>query len=161
MDNLSVRPMTPSEFGAFRNRLVSEYAAEHVRAGNWTEEEAETRSAEQTDELLAQGVNTPGMLLLMAETSDGDVVGHVWIGLERRPGIPGAWIYSIEIDQEHRSKGYGRCLLVAAERETARHGVKAIGLNVFGPNTVARNLYASSGYEVTSLQMHKELDPTD
>jgi ribosomal protein S18 acetylase RimI-like enzyme len=101
------------------------------------------------------------MLLLMAETSDGAVVGHVWVGLERRPGFPGAWIYSIEIDPDQRGNGYGRSLLVAAEHETARRGIKTIGLNVFGPNTVARNLYASAGYEVASLQMHKELDPAD
>jgi ribosomal protein S18 acetylase RimI-like enzyme len=161
MDNLHVRPMTRVEFEAFRSRLVREYAAEHVRAGNWTEDEAEARSAEQTDELLARGVDTPGMLLLMAETSGGETVGHVWVGLERRPGFPGAWIYAIEIATHERGKGYGRALLRAAERETARHGVRTIGLNVFGPNTVARNLYESAGYEVASLQMHKALPPPD
>jgi ribosomal protein S18 acetylase RimI-like enzyme len=153
--------MTRVEFEAFRSRLVREYAAEHVRAGNWTEDEAEARSAEQTDELLARGVDTPGMLLLMAETSGGETVGHVWVGLERRPGFPGAWIYAIEIATHERGKGYGRALLRAAERETARHGVRTIGLNVFGPNTVARNLYESAGYEVASLQMHKELPPPE
>jgi hypothetical protein len=38
--------------------------------------------------------------------------------------------------------------------------VKAIGLNVFGPNTVARTLYESAGYQVASLQMHKALSPS-
>ena len=56
-----------------------------------------------------------------------------------------------------RGKGYGRALLRLAERETTRRGVGAIGLNVFGPNTVARNLYESAGYETVSLQMHKQL----
>ena len=90
--------MTRVEFEAFRSRLVREYAAEHVRAGNWTEDEAEARSAEQTDELLARGVDTPGMLLLMAETSGGETVGHVWVGLERRPGFPGV------VDLRHRDR---------------------------------------------------------
>lgn len=156
MNNLSVRPMMSAEFEAFRDRLVREYAAKHVRAGNWTEQEAQARSAEQTAELLPQGVETPGMLLLMAETPGGEPVGHVWLGLERRHG-PGAWIYSIEIAQDQRGKGYGRALLRLAEQETARRGVGAIGLNVFGPNTVARNLYESAGYETVSLQMHKQL----
>jgi len=56
MGNLVVRPMTSAEFEAFRSRLVREYAAAHVRAGNWTADEAEARSAEQTAELLPQGV---------------------------------------------------------------------------------------------------------
>jgi ribosomal protein S18 acetylase RimI-like enzyme len=48
-------------------------------------------------------------------------------------------------------------LLEVAEEEAARHGVGAIGLNVFGPNRVARALYESAGFEITALQMKKEL----
>lgn len=32
-----------------------------------------------------------------------------------------------------------------------------IGLNVFGSNTLARNLYEAAGYQVTSMHMQKEL----
>ena len=159
MGDLRVRPMTSSEFGPFRDRLVREYAADHVRAGNWTPEEAEALAAEQTDALVPLGIETPGQLLLVAESEDGEAIGHVWIGLERRPGVPEAWIYSIEIAAEHRGRGYGRALLAVAESETARRGAKALGLNVFGPNRVARKLYESAGYEVATLQMRKELDP--
>lgn len=160
MDKLTVRPMTSTEFDAFRSRTDREYAAEQVLAGNWTAEEAETRSAKLTDELLPQGVETPKMLLLTAEISDGVVIGHVWVALERQPGSSvGAWIYEFEIDSDQRGKGYGRDLLRAAELETVRHGVNAIGLNVFGPNVIARNLYESAGYQVTSIHMHKELPP--
>ncbi|MGA2528509.1 MAG: GNAT family N-acetyltransferase [Acidimicrobiales bacterium] len=161
MDELRVRPMSASEFEVLRARLISEYAAEHVRAGNWNEEEAEARAAAQTDELLPEGVKTPGVLWLVAETKAGESIGHVWVGPQPRPGAKGAWIYAIEIDPGQRGKGYGRALLDAAEKEAARHGFTAIGLNVFGPNTVARNLYESAGYEVSSLQMHKELPPAD
>jgi ribosomal protein S18 acetylase RimI-like enzyme len=93
----------------------------------------------------------------VAETSDGERVGHVWVGLEPRPGFPGAWIYAIGVTAGQRGKGYGRALLLAAEKEAARRGATTIGLNVFGPNTIARNLYESAGYEVASLQMHKAL----
>ena len=49
--------------------------------------------------------------------------------------------------------------MLAAERWATEHGGSRIALNVFGPNTIARNLYESSGYEVASLQMRKELAP--
>ena len=81
MPEIRTRPMTTTEWDALRAGLVREYAAEHVRAGNWTEEEA------------------------------------------------------------------------------ARHRVGAIGLNVFGSNAVARGLYASAGYEITAMNMRKELVP--
>ena len=70
---------------------------------------------------------------------------------------PKAWIYDIEVNPEHQGKGYGRALLHAAEQQAAQHGSKAIGLNVFGTNTVARRLYESSGDQITSMNMRKEL----
>jgi len=50
-----------------------------------------------------------------------------------------AWVYAWR-------EGYGRALLQAAEREVKMRGV-------------ARHLYDSSGYEITSLHMRKELAP--
>jgi ribosomal protein S18 acetylase RimI-like enzyme len=84
------------------------------------------------------------MLVLAAENAAGAVVGRVWVALQW-PGKIGA-ICQIEVVAEQRGKGYGRALLRAAEEATAAEGVEAIGLNVFGENTVARSLYASSGY---------------
>ena len=153
-----MRQMSSSEFGAFRAREIRGYADEQVRAGNWTEDEAESRSAEQTDSLLPLGIETPGTLLLIAETPEGVSIGHVWVALQRQDGSgSGAWIYDIEVEPQHRGKGFGRALLLAAEEETARHGISKIGLNVFGSNTTARNLYESAGYQVASTQMSKEL----
>ena len=66
--------MTSVEFGSLRERIIREYAAEHVAAGNWTPETAEARAAEETDRLLPLGVDTPGVRILMAEAPDGQVV---------------------------------------------------------------------------------------
>jgi hypothetical protein len=71
--------MTQEEFDAYRRRSISGYAAEHVRAGNWSAEEAELRAEKETDDLLPNGVDPPGMVLLVGETA-GAVVGLVWIG---------------------------------------------------------------------------------
>jgi hypothetical protein len=42
MDQLQLRSMSIAEFETYRARLVPEYAAEHVRAGDWTADQAET-----------------------------------------------------------------------------------------------------------------------
>ncbi|MHB8245909.1 MAG: GNAT family N-acetyltransferase [Acidimicrobiales bacterium] len=152
--------MTSPEFDVFRSRLIESYAADHVRAGNWNADEAGERSASEIEQLLPEGAKTPGMLILTAETSEGDVVGHLWVALELRPGSGGgAWIYDIEIAAQYRGRGYGRALLRAGETECAQSGVSVLGLNVFGANAVARHLYESAGYEVTSVQMRKRLTP--
>jgi ribosomal protein S18 acetylase RimI-like enzyme len=158
MPAIHTRPMTSIEFDAMRSGLITDYAAEHVRAGTWSQEEAEQRASDQTNELLPQGVETPGVLLLMAETPEGEPVGYLWLALERTPGSgDGAWIYDIEILEAQRGKGYGRALLEVADDEAVKHHVDSIGLNVFGPNRIARGLYESSGYEITSVLMRKEL----
>lgn len=158
MDELKLRPMTDAEYEAFYSKLITEYASVNVEAGNWQEEDALDLAKKSSEELLPQGRETPRVLLLSAENSSGERVGHVWIGLERKgPVGAGAWIYDIEVDESHRGKGYGRALLDAAEKVTVKNGVKKIGLNVFGSNQIARNLYESAGYDTTQLQMSKNL----
>ncbi len=158
MPEIRLRPMTGEEFAQYRSRLVTGYAAEHVRAGDWSLAEAETLASEETDRLLPGGADSPGMLLRIAETLEGEPAGIIWIALEHRPGSgQGGWIYDIEVAEQLRGKGYGRVLLEAGEREAAGRGVAALGLNVFGSNTVARHLYEGSGYEITTLQMRKHL----
>jgi ribosomal protein S18 acetylase RimI-like enzyme len=154
MDELQIRPMTTDEFDAFLERSIREYAAEHVRAGNWSPSQAEELAAQEMNDLLPNGVDTPGMLLLAAETARAGLIGIVWVELWHRR-TTGAWIYDIEIIPEQRGRGYGRALLLAAEREVQKHGVKSIALHVFGGNAAAKKLYESSGYEVTSLSMRK------
>lgn len=156
MPVLTLRKMTPGEFAAFRDESIRGYAAEQIRAGSWTPEQAERRAAEETDRLLPQGADTPEMLLLLAEGQDGGVVGSVWVDLGP-DSRNGAWIYAIEISPAHRGRGYGRALLSAVEEELRGRGVDRVSLNVFGGNRVARRLYESSGYEITSLYMHKRL----
>jgi ribosomal protein S18 acetylase RimI-like enzyme len=153
--------MTAAEFGEFRARLIRAYAADHVQAGNWPVADAEGRAAAEIDSLLPQGGRTPGTLLLTAQAADGGKVGHVWVALQGPDPNGDAWIYDIEIAPKQRGRGYGRALLTAAEQAAARHGARSLALNVFGPNAIARGLYESAGYKITTLQMRKELPDAD
>ncbi|HEY1833474.1 MAG TPA: GNAT family N-acetyltransferase [Solirubrobacteraceae bacterium] len=148
--------MSGEEFAALRERAQTGYAAAKVEAGEWAEADALRLAREQTDALLSQGVDTPGMLLLSFEDERGEVVGSVWVALES-PNGPGAWIYDIEVSEAARGKGYGRLMLAAVERAVRERGVTELGLNVFAGNAVARGLYESSGYKATSVHMRKQL----
>ncbi len=159
MDDLTLRPMTDAEYETFFQKLIAEYAAVNVEAGNWREEDAIELAKKSSEDLLPKGRNTPKVLLLSAENSSGQTVGYVWIGLERQgPAGGGAWIYDIEVSDSHRGKGYGRALLKAAEEQTLKNGVSKLGLNVFGSNKIARSLYESAGYDITQIQMSKNLE---
>jgi len=158
MIELSLRKMSPTEFEVFRAHVIKEYAKAHISVGNWSEVEAQERAINAVNELLPDGEETDQALVLTATNAEGDSVGYLWIGLQRRGGAPGeAWIYDIEIYERYRGKGYGRALVLLAEEEVRKRGVKKLGLNVFGNNIIAKNLYDSVGYRVTSTQMIKDL----
>ncbi|MBA3807649.1 MAG: GNAT family N-acetyltransferase [Solirubrobacterales bacterium] len=153
---LQLRAMTAEEFERFCERTIAEYAAEHVRSGDWSAQAAPRLAAQETASLLPHGRDTAGMLLLCAEHPSDGVVGTAWVALEHGEKR-GAWIYEIDIQPEHRGNGYGRELLSVLERTVLEHGIEELGLNVFAGNAVARGLYESSGYETTSLHMRKRL----
>jgi GNAT superfamily N-acetyltransferase len=155
-EQLSLRNMNAEEFEAYHSRIVTDYAAAHVDAGDWSPDRAEGLAAEETKSLLPEGADTPGMLLLTAESLQDGIVGLAWVALEHGEKR-GAWIYDIEIVAGQRGKGYGRALLHAVEQLVLQHGVESIGLNVFARNGLARTLYESTGYEATSIQMRKAL----
>ncbi|GAA2605321.1 GNAT family N-acetyltransferase [Dactylosporangium fulvum] len=150
-----LRPMTPAEYDARIPVLKREYAADEVRAGRSTPETAQERTDQLFARLLPDGLATAGQLLFSG-VADGVVIGFIWLALPT-PERPQAWVFDIEVDPEHRRNGYGRALMLAAEDQLRSRGVERLGLNVFGHNPNARNLYESLGFEVTSLQMSKEL----
>lgn len=156
MSTLRLRPMTDEEFAAFRARAVRDYATDKVAAGEWAPERAEDLAEAQTDSLLPRGRETPGMLLLMAESDEAGPVGYAWLALES-PDVSCAWIHDIAIDEEQRGRGYGRALLTGLEDAARERGAESIGLNVFAGNDAARRMYEKAGYRATSVHMAKRL----
>lgn len=158
MPDVTLEPMTSSEFAAWREHSIQAYAEEHVSAGTYAADEALERSAAEFDDLLPTGQATPHMVFLVARNGEGEDVGILWVSLVHPRGAPDtAFIFDIEVRAEHRGKGYGRALLAAGEDEVRRRGIGAMALNVFGDNAAAIELYSSAGYSVTTQQMRKQL----
>ena len=84
---------------------------------------------------------------------EAQAIGNVWLVQKEAEW----WIYDIELDEEHRSKGLGRLALQAIEKFVKDHQGNKLNLSVFGFNKIAQNLYLSEGFEVTRIQMHKNL----
>ena len=149
-------PMTQAEFDVYIERLITEYAADNVRAGYWTDAEALERSHKQTESLLPQGLQTKDHYLYTLY--DGDTaVGVIWLHAEMNRPVKGGFIFDVEIKEEFRGKGYGKQIMSLIEEKARELGLKKMGLHVFGYNNAARKLYESVGYEVSSLNMLKEL----
>jgi RimJ/RimL family protein N-acetyltransferase len=155
---IKLRKMTKDEYETWRATSIAGYAAEHVRAGNWSKEEAPEEARKAFEHYLPNGLDTERhyVCAIVAEAS-GEKVGHLWYAVVPAAGGSAIFIYDIGTDEPHRRKGYAAAALKALEKESARLGAASIRLHVFGSNTAARKLYAGLGYVETDVQMIKAL----
>jgi len=152
-----LRPMTPAEYGQWVSSMEDGYAAGIAGSGSMSADAARAKARTETTQLLPDGLATEGQLLFRVVAGEQGV-GWLWLATPHSVRDPGmAWVYDISVDETCRGRGYGKQIMLLAEREARAHGMTSIGLNVFGQNTVARSLYDSLGYQVTSQQMKKTL----
>lgn len=157
-DGLSARPMTGEEYQDWAAREVPGYVESLMVGRDVPQVLAEVKAADDLGHLLPQGPDTPGMALRVLER-DGEPVGTMLLGFSSPRSEPArGWIYSIEVAPEHRGSGFGRALMLLAERECRFERLSEIGLNVFGANEVAIALYESLGYDVEARWMSKALN---
>ena len=152
---LTLAPFEPQELPGWLSAHGAAYLEECVAAGE-ERASAQERVAEGRRLMFPGDAPAPGHFVYRV-LDDGVAVGVLWIGEERGAPPEHWWVWTIEIDEPFRGRGLGRAAMVLAEEEARRRGATQIGLNVFGGNHVARSLYASLGYEVSRLQMHKAL----
>jgi GNAT superfamily N-acetyltransferase len=148
--------MTGDEYESWIESALTAYAEERAGASGGSVEATLTRERARLPSLLPQGHETPGMWLLVVLDESSADVGRMWLGSDReQPGTVFVWV--IEIGPQSRGQGLGRAAMIAAEGFAKERSALGMSLNVFGPNAIARRLYESLGYDVTSVQMAKQL----
>ena len=153
---IDLQPMSESEFRAFRAHSVSEYAKEMLRSRAVSEADADQQSEATFQRLLPHGRDTADQLIMTVK-SEKRVVGHIWIAMKSDHGRHEAFGYDMELIASERGKGLGRELMNAAHALLYKSGVSRIGLNVFGHNEIARNLYLALGYKPVEELRYKDL----
>ena len=141
---------------------MRDYAADKVRAGAWSESEAQLRAAKDVDGLLPEGPATQGHFLYSVREDAADAeVGTVWFALRDSGVRRYVWIYDIIINENFRRRGYASRTLELVEARAKELGAKSVELHVFGHNQGAQALYAKVGYSVTSITMAKQVGAAD
>ncbi|MFD0026590.1 GNAT family N-acetyltransferase [Streptomyces sp. NPDC058382] len=155
-DGLTARPMTPGEFERWEDGAVAAYADSLVTRG--TSREAALGIARTSHARhLPDGLATEGAHLHLV-LHDGERVGYVWVArFEMHPGLLVGYVFDVEVRQEFRGRGYGRALMLQAERIALAAGEERLGLHVVTANTTAVRLYESLGYEPTRYNLAKQL----
>ena len=161
-DNLTLAGMDQARFREYRDHLVRNYADDKVRAGTWSAEEAQRKSAEDVDALLPEGTATPGHFLYsVRDESIPAEVGVLWISEQESGTGRSVWIYDILIHEPFRRHGYARRTLKLIEDKAKELAATKVELHVFGHNKGARALYENTGYRPTSIIMSKPITTAD
>ena len=117
--------------------------------GGTTFEEAEM----EIREFLPDGLSTEGHHIMNIK-DNGEVVGTIWY--ETRDGVMReAYLRDIFINEDRRGMGYGKEAMRVLEESVRKEGARRIQLNVFGFNSVGRNLYLKMGYLDAAITMMK------
>lgn len=150
--------MTSSEFKNYLEHAVKDYAQDHITAGTWEPSEALKKSREAFQKLLPDGVASQNQpLFTVKDEKTDEQVGIIWFAARTETKPPSAFIYDFVIFEQHRRKGYGYHTLRALEDEIKKLGLEVVSLHVFGHNKGALTLYQKLGFEMTSIQMTKQL----
>ncbi|MFF8609230.1 GNAT family N-acetyltransferase [Streptomyces sp. NPDC015346] len=153
---LRIRPMEEAEFVLWQEKAKADFAQSWIDRGV-PADQARAKAEGSHSELLPQGLASPGTAIHVA-LRDGRTVGHLWTGRrEFGPGREGTYVYEIQVAEAHRGQGYGRALMLLAERVALDAGDRLLGLHVFTDNTPAIRLYESLGYRTTFVNSYKPL----
>lgn len=156
---LRLRPLRDDELPAFIEHGIADYARDMAENAGLTPEQAQKKSEKDWALLLPNGQAAAGHhLFAVEEEESGERVGDLWFA-ERTSDFDAtvAFLYSIEIAEPFRGRGYGRQAMLLLEDEARSRGLSHIALNVFGGNEVARSLYRSLGYAETAVWMRKAI----
>ena len=154
--NVTLVEMDEKSFRWYTDHLVCDYAADKVKAGVWSAEEAEDRAAREVEGLLPEGTLTRDHYLYsVRDESVPAEVGILWISPRNSGTGCTLWIYDVIVHEGFRRRGYASRILHLVEDKARELGSAKVELHVFGHNHGARALYEKLGYTPTSIVMAK------
>jgi aminoglycoside 6'-N-acetyltransferase I len=151
MDKVRIRLAEPSDVDKLAPML------EHL----WPKSSAEEHAQELR--LLLGGkadqVLTMPLTILVAEASEGGIVGFVEVDLRSHadgcnPAQPVGYIEGWYVAEAHRQRGVGKLLIAAAEHWARSHDCIEMGSDVIIGNEPSQRAHEALGYEVVDRCVH-------
>ena len=155
VENVTLRPMTETEFPAFKEQFLADWASDISRVDDisLTEARKEAERRTETDFRAGlQGLDAKGHHLLVIE-ANGTPVGNIWFSIQTES----AFLDDITVAPQCRGRGYGGRALKLMEQELQRRGVSRVRLSVDANNPRAIKLYKRYGYAITGYRMAKHV----
>lgn len=154
---IKLEVLKDDEVVPFFKQLWVDYKTDLISAG-FSEGYANENIEQNLKSIFSDGILAPRNFVFYAY-SDGNKVGKLWLSTSKRDDKVEWSIYDVGTFFDFRGRGFGREIMLAAERYVLAAGGDAIYLSVFGNNTPARKLYESLDYQTIRLAMKKNLFP--
>lgn len=153
-------PMNEQEYQDYLSYAIANYGQEHVKSGQWNQEEALEEATKEYQHYLPDGLQTPNQYLYsIVDEQSRAKVGILWFALSERAGEKTAFVYDVMVYEQFRRHGYGEQAFRELETKARSLGVTKISLHVFGHNHGAIAMYEKLGYIATDINMSKSLNP--
>ena len=140
---ITFRPFTRHEFAQYEEWSIGSYAEALIRSGTETKADALAVSAEEFEELLPDGLDTPDNFLYYAENEYGENVGFVWLTFIETDDV---CIGDFGVSPDYRAQGYGGAILRALEHMLSEKGVRRLSTHVFDCDITMLRLYKDCGF---------------
>ncbi len=153
---INFRQMNAKDFKNFLAYFVPDYAADIAANQGRTEADALARAKQAVVEDFPDGVETVGQVLLCIIGEDvKETVGYLWYQPNEKTHT--AFIYDFHILPEQQNKGLGKQALKLLESNLVAEGLEKIQLRVAADNPGAKHVYDVSGFNVTGINMSKNI----
>jgi ribosomal protein S18 acetylase RimI-like enzyme len=155
---ISLRPMRDSEFLAYLDYFIPDYAAEIASNYRLSDNESLAQAKREIAADLPDGVNTIGQVLLCLvdpTESPEKTIGYLWY--KQDPTMRAAFISDFHIFPAYQGQGLGKQALEVLENELKHKGFQQMKLRVADDNKRARHVYEVTGFRVTGINMSKLL----
>ena len=153
---IRLRPMQASEFADYVAYFIPDYAAEISANYDQDMDSALAKAKQDVETDLAQGIETPGQVLLCI-VEEGDAtdspIGYLWC----KPDADGPCVFISDfyILPTQRGNGHAKAALAALEEHFSKTGHSEVRLRVAADNEIAQQLYRSTGFSPTGINMRK------
>jgi mycothiol synthase len=136
--NVQRRAFEPSRDAATWLALHNRVFAEHPEQGRWEPADLDAR--------LEQPWFDPRDVLLVEDTTSGDLMGFCWTKIPLDESLPGE-IYIVGVDPAARGRGLGRRLTELGLAHIRSRGCRGATLYVESDNRAAIQMYESLGFQ--------------
>jgi aminoglycoside 6'-N-acetyltransferase I len=125
----------------------------------WPSASAEEHARELALILEGNAPVTLPLIILVAESSDGTLLGFLEVDLRSHadgcdPSRPVGYVEGWYVAENHRHQGIGTQLLAAAEDWARSHGCLEIASDTWINNKVSQRAHEELGYEVVDRCVH-------